>query len=215
MDLGYFGPTEGQVLYMITNLIAAFYGPDWWLQETQLFGYTYKYNAILFVSVSIGACGAILINILKVNEIVIQDNIPYIQPIVRFLPGLLVCGLAFIWAYFSPTDILNRHPHIFMITIGLIYCSLVGRIILARMTKAQFLLWHLPMLPLVVTAANAVAGGIIDEELLLYLYFIFTVITYLHFVLTVIRTLCNYLQINALTIPNIPLSLINVPTARA
>jgi len=102
-----------------------------------------------------------------------------------------------------------------MITIGLIYCSLVGRIILARMTKAQFLLWHLPMLPLVVTAANAVAGGIIDEELLLYLYFIFTVITYLHFVLTVIRTLCNYLQINALTIPNIPLSLINVPTARA
>jgi len=199
MDLGYFGPTEGQVLYMITNLIGAYYGPDWWTQKTQIFGNTYQYNSILFVGVCLGACGAIFVNLYKVSELIINND-HAIKAFVRLLPGLLVGGLSYIWVYFSPTDILNRHPHIFMITIGIVYCSLVGRIILARMTKAQFLLWHVPMFPLFITATNAIAGGIIDEEILLYLYLIFAIITYLHFVHIVVRTLCDYLGINALTI---------------
>lgn len=111
----------------------------------------------------------------------------------------------------SPHSILLTENHLilFCLTMSLVFGRMTTKIILAHLTRQAFPYWTVLLTPLVLGAvlANLPALGlnaVFDSNTeLLYLraYFVFAFVVYGRWAYLVITTICDYLGINALTIP--------------
>ena len=103
----------------------------------------------------------------------------------------------------------ENHLVLFCLTQSFVFGRMTTKIILAHLTRQPFPYWTVLMAPLLGGAilANGAKLGLPSfppqwELLYLYGYFIFAVIVYFRWALLVITAICDYLNINCLTIPS-------------
>jgi hypothetical protein len=75
-----------------------------------------------------------------------------------------------LWLVYSPTDILHKHPQAFFVALGFLFASLVGRIVFARMCKAEFS-WFQPLaIPVILGFINAYTKQGCSLKLLMFMF---------------------------------------------
>lgn len=116
------------------------------------------------------------------------------------------------WLY-SPYSTLMRENRLvlFCLTMSLVFGRMTTKIILAHLTRQPFPYWTVMLVPLV---GGAILGnlprlglpGVSATAELWYLryYFVFAIVVYFRWALLVINSICSYLGINCLTIPEKP-----------
>ncbi|KAI8875899.1 Choline/ethanolaminephosphotransferase [Backusella circina FSU 941] len=219
--LGYVNvPTEGVSILCIMYLFSAAYGPGVWqntlgsilpfLPESlanQTLKDTYIWVvAILFTLTHVPVC---FYAMYKACE---RKGVPYIRTMLYDNWPIALYTVAFYsWAT-SPYSFILSHQYygMFLLAAGMVFGRLCSKIILAHLTKSESPLPSVLLIPLVVGALVANLPGVLtfepiftpeSEYLYICVYFIVSLVTYIHWAVRVIDSICTYLGISCLTIP--------------
>lgn len=222
--LGYFnGPTEGLLIACAVMALSGIYGPGIWTQPIvelvgtkNLFGYDDLVGEhsirdiwilIIVVSLFVGHVPFCVLNVVKARR---KNNLPILPVFLEWTPMTVYTLSIGAWLY-SPYSTLRSENHLvlFCLTMSFVFGRLTTKIILAHLTRQPFPYWTVMLVPLVGGAvlANLPRLGFEpisakNELIYLYGYFIFAAIVYFRWAFLVTTSICNFLGINALTIPH-------------
>ena len=137
-----------------------------------------------------------------------RQGLPVAPVFLEWTPLLVFWLGGSAWLYSPHSRLLaGRHLVLFCLTMACVFGRMTTKIILAHLTRQPFPYWTVMLVPLLVGAAlvNAPFVGwtvFTAESELRFLqgYLIFAVVVYARWAVLVISTICNYLQINCLTI---------------
>ena len=216
------GPTEGILIACAIMAISGYYGPGIWterlvdiLGEKSLLGYAYLLGDLSFRDIWI----TLIISSLLLAHIpfciyhVVQARrsrkLPIAPVFLEWTPMVVYTLSIGAWVY-SPHSSLRTDNHIvlFCTTMSFVFGRMTTKMILAHLTRQPFPYWTVMLTPLVggaVLANLPVLGfdGVSAQTELYYLwgYFLFAMVAYFRWAYLVITSICNFLGINALTIP--------------
>ncbi|PRP86947.1 hypothetical protein PROFUN_03695 [Planoprotostelium fungivorum] len=208
LELGIANVTEVQILGILVHLFTFFVGPLWWTTPLLInIGVTrivMTKATLLYIAQVCGAFGTLCGNLVKIFKLTVQHDskLKKDQVWLHLLPALSTVLFAGLWAWFSPSHILQNHPAAFLIGIGNLFSYLVGRMVLARVCQEGFSGYQPIILPVVFAFFNTFFGQIImDEVTLMYLLLVGFTLVYLHFAFSVVDELTRHLKIRCFIIP--------------
>ena len=206
---------EGIILACLFMSAAGWYGPDIWsrplaswlgykdlLGETTLIDIWIPFVLGTFFVAHLPFCVANVVRARRSNGLPIAPVFLDWTPVIVFLLG---CGG---WVYSPYSQLLEeQHLVLFCLTLSFVFGRMTTKIILAHLTRQPFPYWTVLLVPLLGGAAlvNAPLLGLpalSAEYELRYLqgYFVFAMVVYFRWTVLVISSICDYLQINCLTI---------------
>lgn len=220
--LGYInGPTEGLLIACAILLVSGIWGPEIWGQPiASLFGESLPGLAAMFGDNSVkdlwvAILGFALlathvpfciINVVKARR---QQGLPVAPVFLELTPMAVFSVTVMAWLQ-SPYSSLMKDNHLvlFCCTMSFVFGRLTTKMILAHLTRQPFPFWTVMLWPLCGGAAitNLPRLGLpqISATLELYYlwaYFFFAAVVYFRWAYVVINAICDFLGINALTIP--------------
>ncbi|CAO1598227.1 hypothetical protein XANCAGTX0491_001997 [Xanthoria calcicola] len=214
--LGYFnGPTEGLIIACSMMIASGYYGPQIWTQPMTdlidlpaIFGDTSVVDVWFpvifgtFLFIHLPAC---VLNVVRARR---AQKLPVAPVFAEWLPIVIFTASCTAWLY-SPYSTLMRNNRLvlFCLTMSFVFGRMTTKIILAHLTRQPFPMWTVMLFPLM---GGAILGNLPRIGLpavtaaveLWYLraYFVFALVVYFRWALLVINAICNYLEINCLTI---------------
>jgi len=220
--LGYFnGPTEGLLIAAAVMAAAGIYGPQIFKQPLSgalgdhcpaLAAYlgdaTFRdvWVGVITGSLIVGHIPFCVLNVVRARR---AKNLPVAPVFLEWTPMAVYTLSIGAWV-FSPHSTLMRENHLvlFCLTMSLVFGRMTTKMILAHLTRQPFPYWTVMLWPLV---GGAVIGNLPllgypqvtpDMELnYLRAYFVFALAVYSRWAYLVVTSICNFLGINALTIP--------------
>lgn len=219
--LGYFnGPTEGLLIAAGVMATSGVYGPAIFTQplkyavgeKTAAAEYLGETSFMdLWIGVIVGSLvtGHVPFCVLNVWRARKAKGLPLAPVFLEWAPMTVYTLSIGAWVY-SPYSTLMPENHLvlFCLTLSLVFGRLTTKIILAHLTRQPFPYWTVLLWPLV---GGAVVGNLprfgypqISAEMELYYlwaYFAFALVVYFRWAFLVVGSICDYLGINALTIP--------------
>lgn len=220
--LGYVnGPTEGLLIAASVMAGSGFYGPAVWTQPlawlvgdyfpsiAEALGETCLRDiwvSVIVASLVVGHVPFCVLNVVRARR---SRNQPIAPVFLEWTPMAVYTLSIGAWV-FSPHSTLMRENHLvlFCLTLSLVFGRMTTKMILAHLTRQPFPYWTILLVPLV---GGAVIGNLplfgypqITPELehyYLWAYFIFANVVYFRWAYLVVTSICDYLGINALTIP--------------
>uniref|UniRef100_A0A0D3EZW8 Aminoalcoholphosphotransferase n=1 Tax=Oryza barthii TaxID=65489 RepID=A0A0D3EZW8_9ORYZ len=213
------GPTEGLMLIYLCHFFTFFTGAEWWAQDFRksipllnwvpLVPEVPVYGIALFLMIAFAVIPTIGSNIHNVYKVVEARKGSMLLALAMLFPfGLLLAGVL-VWSYLSPSDIMRNQPHLLVIGTGFAFGFLVGRMILAHLcdepkglkTGMCMSLAYFPFaIANALTARLDDGNPLVDEQLVLLMYCLFTVALYMHFATSVIHEITNALGIHCFSI---------------
>ncbi|RKP05043.1 CDP-alcohol phosphatidyltransferase-domain-containing protein [Thamnocephalis sphaerospora] len=217
--LGYFsGPVEGVIVIVLVMLATGVVGPSVWLLPfKETFGLTNISNDIipeiqLNHAIIIVTFVALLYNIISsIKNVVDVKSTSWRQlglALAGLLPFFVSSALAYIWLLASPV-LLTQHQVAFILYTGVTSSYIVGRIILAHVTKSEFPFFNIVYVPLLIGTVNACVPAVLGYDPLIpleyettYLYASLGLVVaiYSHLAFSIIRAFCRHLDIYCLSI---------------
>jgi ethanolaminephosphotransferase len=221
--LGYFnGPTEGLLIVTLMMLLTGIWGPDMWAtpittavpllspyldDKTVLRDIWVPMILGMFLVAHLPSC------VLNVAHARAEKGLPVAPLFLEWFPMLIFTGSCMAWLGSPHSHLLSdNHLVLFCLTMSLVFGRMTTKIILAHLTRQPFPYWTILLAPLIGGALLAwlpLFGfdpiNSVLELRYLQAYFVFAAIVYGRWAYIVINTICRYLGINALTIPNKPL----------
>ncbi|ORX96484.1 Choline/ethanolaminephosphotransferase [Basidiobolus meristosporus CBS 931.73] len=219
--LGYFsGPVEGIVLLVglfgLTGFVEG--GSSFWKRSLrQLLGLApgsltwipdfptnQAFNLLSLVVLGANVLSSI-VTVIKTSK---KNNQSPAKALLGLLPFAGSVGLVYAWLNASPS-IVTEHLTPFMIYCGCSFGYMVGRMILAHVTKAPFPYFHRIFIPLILGALNASLPAYFNREPILPLKYefayiivalVYSIAAYAHFALAVIADVCAFFDIWCLRI---------------
>eukprot|EP01132_Coremiostelium_polycephalum_P001515 gene1515-1907_t len=181
------GPTEAQVLFIIIELLTGIFSSDIWT-----IGPPYATIGIIAtIAVMIGA-------ILTVSQ-----KISFSRCLMQLTPFLVFNVLIVIWASVSP--MLQERPHLFIMTVGLLFSYIQSRYITQRVCHDDCLLFYPILIPIGLATFNSILAHsghpIFSELAVLWMMFITACIQYCLFAYFTTLQLCEHLNIRVFVIP--------------
>ncbi len=224
--LGYFnGPTEGILIAASVMALSGIFGPDIWARpiaelvggEQNLLGlarlaadYSIRdaWIAIIVGSLVFGHMPFCVLNVARARR---RQGLPVLPVFLEWTPMAVYTLSIGAWLY-SPYSTLRRENHLvlFCLTMSLVFGRMTTKMILAHLTRQPFPYWTIMLAPLVGGAAlgNLPRLGLglapvsaRAEHLYLWAYFAFALVVYFRWAYLVVTSICDFLGINALTIP--------------
>lgn len=220
--LGYInGPTEGLLIAASIMALSGLCGPQIWttpvvevLGESWTFGYADQLGDFTVRDVwPLTIVGCLFVHIPGCIKHVIEarrrQNLPIAPVFLEWTPFAIYSFSIGLWLY-SPFSTLRSENHLvlFCLTMSFVFGRMTTKMILAHLTRQPFPYWTVMLFPLV---GGAILGNLprlglpaVSAEVeLAYLwgYFIFATIAYFRWAFLVTGAICDYLGINALTIP--------------
>jgi len=206
---------EGLIIACSIMILSGVYGPAIWTQpitdlagHPELFG-TYSiidlWIPMLLFTFFVAHLPACVNNVIKARR---AQNLPIAPVFLEWTPIFVFTAACGGWLY-SPYSTLLREERLvlFCLTMSFVFGRMTTKIILAHLTRQPFPYWTVMLVPLVGGAvlANLPRLGfapLTTTQELWYLraYFVFAVIAYFRWAILVINSICNYLDINCLTI---------------
>ncbi|KAM0866480.1 hypothetical protein ACQ4PT_042606 [Festuca glaucescens] len=215
------GPTEGLMLIYVCHIFTFFTGAEWWAQDFRksvpllnwvpLVPEIPLYVIVLFLMIAFAVIPTVGSNTQNVYKVVAARKGSMLLALAMLFPfGLLMAG-ALIWSYVSPSDIMRTQPHLLIIGTGFAFGFLVGRMILAHLcdepkglkTGMCMSLAYFPFAIVNALTARLDDGNpLVDEQLVLLMYCLYTVALYMHFATSVIHEITNALGIHCFRFVN-------------
>ena len=200
------GPTDGVFLCIVFCVIAGF-SPHFWTNSFAtnfpLLAYTPigKWQTHWFVigggwlSVAATAYG-------NMREVSKRQSLLK-GPLITLLPFIALHVTSLLWIHHSPSDLFTRHPRLFLLSSGFLFCNLVCKLMLAHITAQPYKPLRTVLLPLLavvgfVMLVRPAAGWV--EDVLLYVLLVLHFVFWLHFVVGVIDEITEVLGIYAFSI---------------
>ncbi|KAI9598153.1 ethanolaminephosphotransferase [Syncephalis fuscata] len=217
--LSYFsGPVEGVIMIVISLLMTGYLGPSFWLLPyKQVLGLerilpdSLVPNGQLNHVVVVVSFTILIYNIASSVANVIYAKKSTTSQLFNAIVGLVPFGAVSVatysWLRTSP-ELLTHHLVAFIFYIGATFGIMVGRIILAHVVKSSFPFFNITQIPLLFGSLNALLPlfnmkpiiSFTHETTYLYASLALVGATYAYFCKAVIRDICNYLDINCLSI---------------
>lgn len=214
--LGYInGPTEGLLIACSFMTVSGLYGPQVWhqpLAETighaEILGelaFIDFWVPMLFISFFAAHLPACIYNVVRARR---AAGLPIAPIFLDWIPMLIYTGACCAWLGSPHSSLLSgEHLGLFCLTMSFVFGRMTTKIILAHLTRQPFPYWTVLLAPLV---GGAVLGNLPllgyepvsehTELLYLWAYFVFAAVVYFRWATLVISSICNYLDINCLTI---------------
>ncbi|EGG14162.1 CDP-alcohol phosphatidyltransferase [Cavenderia fasciculata] len=190
------GPTEAQVLFMIIEIITCIFSSDIWIIGPKDF----TIGMMATVAVSFGAIFTIYQNFK--NTFALQNRIPFMKCLIQLTPFVIFNILIIIWV--SVSDLLTTQPHLFIMTIGMVFAYLQSRYITQRVCHDDCLLFYPILVPFAIVVFNSILASfqsnLISEYAMLWVMFVLACIQFLIFAVFTTRQLCDHLRIKVFTI---------------
>ena len=196
-------------------IASGYYGPQIWTQPMTdlidlpaIFGDTSVVDVWFpvifgtFLFIHLPAC---VLNVVRARR---AQKLPVAPVFAEWLPIVIFTASCTAWLY-SPYSTLMRNNRLvlFCLTMSFVFGRMTTKIILAHLTRQPFPMWTVMLFPLM---GGAILGNLPRIGLpavtaaveLWYLraYFVFALVVYFRWALLVINAICNYLEINCLTI---------------
>lgn len=215
------GPTEGILIACGIMVLSGIYGPGIWTTPlnhllgehlpsiASLMGeITFRdiWVAIIAASLVFTQVPFCVINVVRARR---SRGEPVLPVFFEWTPMAVFTIAISAWV-FSPYSTLMKENHLmlFCFTMSFVFGRLTTKMILAHLTHQPFPYWTVMLLPLVGGAilGNLPRIGLSEvsprfELNYLWAYLIFAVVVYFRWAFLVITSICDYLGINALTIP--------------
>lgn len=216
------GPTEGLLIACLIMALSGVYGPGIWTQPfEELFGEHNLYGwhdhvgrycvrdiwiALIVFSLVATQIPFCVYNVVRARR---AKGLPVAPVFLEWTPMLVYTGSIGAWVY-SPHSTLMRENHLvlFCFTMAFVFGRMTTKMILAHLTRQPFPMWTVMLWPLL---GGAVLGNLPylglaavsarTELLYLWAYFFFAMVVYSRWAYLVVTSICNFLGINALTIP--------------
>jgi len=215
--LGYFnGPTEGLIIACLIMILSGIFGPQIWhvplstyIGLSSLLGeltFVDLWAPILLGGLFLAHVPECIFNVAKARR---RQGLPVAPVFLEWTPIVLFTGSLIAWLG-SPDSALLKDNHLALLclTLSFVFGRMTTKIILAHLTHQPFPYWTILLAPLIGGAvlANIRHLGLqpvsADFELwYLRAYFVFAMIVYFRWAVLVIDSICRYLGINCLTIP--------------
>lgn len=220
--LGVFnGPTEGLLIACSIMAVSGVYGPGIWTQPIAHFlGRSFPSIAkalgettfrdiwigIIIFSLVVGHIPFCVYHVINARR---KKNLPIAPVFLEWTPMAVFTLSIGAWVY-SPYSTLMRDNHLvlFCLTLSFVFGRMTTKMILAHLTRQPFPYWTVMLFPLV---GGALIGNLprvglpavsaATELYYLRAYFVFALIVYSRWAYLVVTSICNFLGINALTIP--------------
>ncbi|KAI1421309.1 CDP-alcohol phosphatidyltransferase [Xylaria sp. FL1777] len=221
--LGYFnGPTEGILIACSVMAISGIYGPGIWTEriidlvgEKNLLGYAHLVGdhsirdiwiLVIVSSLVFGHMPFCVLNVVKARR---RNKLPVLPVFFEWIPMAVYTLSIGAWLY-SPYSTLMRENHLvlFCLTMSFVFGRMTTKMILAHLTRQPFPYWTVMLIPLV---GGAVIGNLPRfglpaisaryEHYYLWAYFFFALVVYFRWAYLVTTSICDFLGINCLTIP--------------
>ncbi|ROT34977.1 choline/ethanolaminephosphotransferase [Sodiomyces alkalinus F11] len=216
------GPTEGILIACAVMVISGLYGPGIWTEpivdiigEKSLFGLSSVLGdhsirdfwiVIIVGSLLVGHIPFCVYHVVCARR---QKGLPVAPVFLEWTPMAVYTLAIGAWLY-SPHSTLMRDNHLvlFCLTMSFVFGRMTTKMILAHLTRQPFPYWTVMLWPLVGGAflGNLPRFGFAPisagfELAYLYAYFAFAFVAYSRWAYLVVTSICNFLGINALTIP--------------
>lgn len=215
------GPTEGILIACAIMILSGIYGPSIWTTPlNHLFGehlpsiaslmgeITFRdiWIALIAGSLIFTQIPFCVLNVVRARRSRGEAVLPVF---LEWTPMAVFTITISAWV-FSPYSTLMKENHLmlFCFTMSFVFGRLTTKMILAHLTHQPFPYWTVMLLPLVGGAilGNLPRIGLSEvsprfEVNYLWAYLIFAVVVYFRWAFLVITSICDYLGINALTIP--------------
>jgi len=200
LTLGEINVTEAQFFTIGLYLFTAIVGPHFWLRTFSIGGFQLKYHHPLIFLNSLIVCYTVVTNYINVCKTNVERKLNMLKVFAQLIATTSTAVFGGLWLVASPTRILEKHPQVFFVGLGFLFAGLVGRIVFARMCKADFS-WFQPLaVPVILGFINAYTNqGMFPEVPYVYALLVLNIATYLHFALSLIDVLCALLNIKCLT----------------
>ena len=215
--LGYFnGPTEGLTIASLIMLVSGIYGPQMWHKPIAdavgfsdvLGSLSFKdcWATILLLGFFAAHLPTCIWNVVEARR---ARKLPVAPVFFEWTPMLIYTGSLLAWLG-SPHSILLKDNHLCLLclTLSFVFGRMTTKIILAHLTRQPFPYWTMLLLPLVGGAVlvNLPLLGFKPlspdiEYYYLWAYFVFSAVVYFRWAYLVVNAICNYLGIEALTVP--------------
>ncbi|CAM1504676.1 Fc.00g022670.m01.CDS01 [Cosmosporella sp. VM-42] len=215
------GPTEGILIACAIMICSGIYGPGIWTQPLNdllgdhLPGLAPMLGETTFRDIWIGLIVSSLVftqipfcvvNVVQARR---KRGEPVAPVFLEWTPMAVYTISIALWV-FSPYSTLmpENHLMLFCLTMAFVFGRLTTKMILAHLTHQPFPYWTVMLIPLV---GGAILGNLPRiglpqvsakfEYYYLWAYFFFSLVVYFRWAFLVVTSICNYLGINALTIP--------------
>ena len=220
--LGYInGPTEGLLIACGIMVLSGIYGPQIWTQPLvhlvgdYVPGLAPMLGQSTFRDFWVGIITATLVLthipfcVLNVARARRQKRLPVAPVFLEWTPMVVYTVAIGAWL-FSPYSTLMAENHLvlFCLTMSFVFGRMTTKMILAHLTRQPFPYWTVMLTPLV---GGAILGNLprfglpqISASLEMYYlwgYFFFSLVVYFRWAYLVVGSICDFLGINALTIP--------------
>ncbi|CAD8164150.1 unnamed protein product [Paramecium pentaurelia] len=200
------GVDEGLPILQLFFLITAVMSSQFWLNQIQITNtLSIQYNTVLLV-ITISAS---IVTIIQFCYPVFKKMNWNVLTILKSLSLPITLMITFIsLTYLSPTNVLSKWFHIYVLTIGLQWSKMINLWQLAIITKETFnqfsFTWAFTlgsiMLNLISQFLTSDGLCYFDEVKMIFLLLAFSFLSYLHCVTSIVHELCDILDIYAFSI---------------
>lgn len=129
-----------------------------------------------------------------------QDN--FYEICLPLFPSLILFSISVLWAVYSPGNIVERDPRLYLYTMGTVFSNIACKLIIAQMCNTRAELFNLCLAIYSIVAVTSLSGILSAYQELIFLRFAVAVITlaHLHFGICVVRQLCGHFKIHAFSL---------------
>lgn len=123
-----------------------------------------------------------------------EQNVNFIRLFSPWLPFVVFSCAYLVWAKFSPTDIVEREPRIFLFSMGVLFSNITCRLIISQMTSQPAELFNVLLIPLLIAVVNSFIFPRY-EMATLYGYFALVLFAHLHYAISIVEELSEHFKI--------------------
>lgn len=203
--------------------MSGYFGPEIWSTPLVKFLPSYKeylgditfrdcWIPMILVTFFVAHLPACIVNVARARR---AQKLPVLPLFLEWTPLLIFVAASMAWLGSPYSYILkDNHLVLYCLTMSLVFGRMTTKIILAHLTRQPFPYWTVMLAPMIggallvnhpyFTVTGTTFGPVTPNFELWYLraYFVFAAIVYGRWAHLVITSICNYLGINCLTIPN-------------
>ena len=141
------GPNEGVILGAMFQLWTAFVGTHWWLEMT----WGVQRNTILICVLASMSVVTLVTNTYNVSVAVAEmkkGEKKFTESqlaagtrkiaATRAIPFFVMVAAAWLWAVYSPSDVVSRNPRLFLWVLGLVLCKQVMTMMVAHLCDDEY-----------------------------------------------------------------------------
>jgi hypothetical protein len=185
---------------MALHMIAYFQGPLFFANVINVFGFTFSYGQICIGVSILGAIYTVSLNILKVHRIYRKENEKFFAALTQFVPfiQILICLLG--WPLMSP-GVYERNAHFMMMGCGTLTAAIVGFLVVFRVTKQAYPLFHPILIPTLIPFALHFLANETAEEYYAVAFGVYGLAIYLYYAQKVLSEMSEIFHIDIFKIP--------------